>query len=102
VQLICENVTINKEVHYRMSQKQLFRYVTISKLIESQITTEETGIYFGLSQRQILRLKKIVTEKWANWSSLDNPDPQLRHFVHLFIFLQTAVTNPYCKKFQCI
>jgi len=43
-----------------MSQKQLARYVTISKLIERQITTEEAAHSLGLSTRQILRLKKGV------------------------------------------
>jgi hypothetical protein len=41
-----------------MYQKQLARYVTISKLSEGQITTEEAANSLGLSQRQILRLKR--------------------------------------------
>jgi anti-sigma regulatory factor (Ser/Thr protein kinase) len=57
---------MNKEVHYQISQKQLARYVTISKLSEGQITTEEAANSLGLSQRQILRLKKGVTEYGAN------------------------------------
>lgn len=48
---------MNKEVHYQMSQKQLSRYVTISRLIEKQITTKEAAIALRLSARQILRLK---------------------------------------------
>ena len=43
-----------------MSQKQLGRYVAISKLSEGQITTEEAAHSLGLSTRQILRLKKGV------------------------------------------
>lgn len=43
-----------------MSQKQLARYVTISKLIEGQISTAEAAHSLGLSTRQILRLKKGV------------------------------------------
>jgi len=49
-----------------MSQKQLGRYVTISRLSEGQITTEEAANSLGLSTRQILRLKKGVTEYGAN------------------------------------
>jgi len=45
-----------------MSQKQMSRYVTISKLIEEQITAEEAAISLGLPQKQILRLKKGVKE----------------------------------------
>jgi transposase len=57
---------MNNEVHYQMSQKQLGRYVTISRLIEKQITTEEAAIALSISARQILRLKKGVTEYGAN------------------------------------
>jgi transposase len=51
---------MNKEVHYPMSQKQLNRYVTISKLVDKQLTAKEAAISLGLSTRQILRLKKGV------------------------------------------
>ena len=57
---------MNKEVHYHMSQKQLSRYVTISKLIERRITVKEAAISLGLSHRQILRLKKGVREFGAS------------------------------------
>jgi transposase len=57
---------MNKEDHYPMSQKQLGRYVTISRLSEGQITTEEAANYLGLSTRQILRLKKGVREFGAH------------------------------------
>ena len=51
---------MNKEVHYQMSQKQLARYVTISRLIEDHLTIKEAANYLGLSTRQTLRLKKGV------------------------------------------
>src|SRR6056297_867569 len=57
---------MNKEDHYPMSQKQLGRYVTISRLSEGQITTEEAANYLGLSTRQTLRLKKGVREFGAH------------------------------------
>src|SRR6056297_1276889 len=57
---------MNKEDHYPMSQKQLGRYVTISRLSEGQITTEQAANYLGLSTRQILRLKKGVREFGAH------------------------------------
>lgn len=56
---------MNKEVHYHMSQKQLSRYVTISRLIERRITVKEAAISLGLSTRQILRLKKGVKTSGA-------------------------------------
>ena len=49
-----------------MSQKQLSRYVTISKLIEKTLTVKEAAISLGLSTRQILRLKKGVKTAGAN------------------------------------
>jgi len=57
---------MNKEVHYLMSQKQLGRYVTISRLIEKQLTVKQAAISLGLSTRQILRLKKGVKTSGAN------------------------------------
>jgi transposase len=57
---------MNKEVYYPMSQKQLSRYVTISKLIEKQLTVKQAAISLGLSTRQTLRLKKGVKESGAN------------------------------------
>ena len=35
---------MNKEVYYPMSQKQLGRYVTISKLIEKTLTVKQAAI----------------------------------------------------------
>jgi len=49
-----------------MSQKQLGRYVTISKLIEKQLTVKQAAISLGLSTRQIIRLKKGVREFGAH------------------------------------
>jgi len=57
---------MNKEVYYPMSQKQLGRYVTISKLIEKQLTVKQAAISLGLSTRQILSLKKGVKTSGAN------------------------------------
>ena len=57
---------MNKEVLYPMSQKQLNRYVTISKLTDKQLTVKEAAISLGLSTRQILRLKKGVKTYGAN------------------------------------
>jgi transposase len=57
---------MNKEVYYPMSQKQLGRYVTISRLIEKQLTVKQAAISLGLSTRQILRLKKGVKTSGAN------------------------------------
>ena len=59
---------MNKEDHYPMSQKQLGRYVTISRLSEGQITTEEAANYLGLSTRQILRLKIRSYSIWGKGS----------------------------------
>ena len=51
---------MNNEVYYPMSQKQLGRYVTISGLIEKQLTVKEAAISLGLSTRQILRLACVT------------------------------------------
>ena len=56
--LIMEN-----EVHYLMSQKQLNRYVVLDNLIQGLISTADAACVLGLSERQILRLKKGVLEQ---------------------------------------
>ncbi len=43
-----------------MTQKQLNRYKVISMTIEGKITTREAAESLGLSERQIIRLKKGV------------------------------------------
>jgi len=48
-----------------MSQKQLNKYVVITKLIDGHITVSETAESLGLSNRQIQRLKKGMSEKGA-------------------------------------
>lgn len=54
---------MTNEVHYLMSQKQLNRYVVVDKLIDGLISTAEAARTLGLSERQILRLKKGVQEQ---------------------------------------
>ena len=49
-----------------MSQKQLGRYVTISKMIEKQLTVKQAARSLGLSARQTLRLKKGVKTSGVN------------------------------------
>ena len=54
---------MKNEVHYLMSQKQLNRYVVISKLLQGEITISQAALCLALSERQILRLKKGVQEQ---------------------------------------
>lgn len=72
---------MNKEVHYLMSQKQLNRYVTISRLIDGQISTGEAVSSLGLCKRQILRLKKGVKEKGANFLVHQNKGRKPHHAI---------------------
>jgi transposase len=54
---------MNNEVQYLMSQTQLNRFTTISKLIDGHVTIAEAAVSLGISQRQIIRLKKgVITE----------------------------------------
>ncbi|MGI6551994.1 MAG: helix-turn-helix domain-containing protein [Bacillota bacterium] len=50
-----------------MSQKQLNRFLVITKLIEGHITVKEASESLGLCERQILRLKKGVQEQGASF-----------------------------------
>jgi hypothetical protein len=51
---------MNNEVQYLMSQKQLNRFAVISKLIDGHLTIAEAAISLGISERQVIRLKKGV------------------------------------------
>ena len=91
---------MNKEVHYQMSQKQLTRYVTISRLSEGQITTEEAANSLGLSTRQILRLKKGVKTSGANALIHKNTNRKPHHAIcdslrEKIIALKSS--HPYCN-----
>jgi len=76
---------MNKEVPYPMSQKQLSRYVTISKLIEKTLTVKEAAISLGLSTRQILRLKKGVKTAGANALIHKNSGRKPSHAIDKFL-----------------
>lgn len=58
---------MNNEVRYLMSQKQLNRFAVISKLIDGHLTIAEAAVSLGLSERQIIRLKKGVATQGAEF-----------------------------------
>ncbi len=68
-----------------MSQKQLGRYVAISKLIENKLTVKEAAISLGLSTRQILRLKKGVKTSGANALIHKNSGRKPSHAIDKFL-----------------
>jgi transposase len=51
---------MNNEVHYLMSQKQLNRFAVIEKVIDGYLTNVEAAVSLGISERQVIRLKKGV------------------------------------------
>lgn len=51
---------MDNEVRYLMSQKQLNRFAVISKVIAGYLTNAEAAASLGMSERQIIRLKKGV------------------------------------------
>ena len=95
---------MNKEVYYPMSQKQLGRYVTISKLIEKQLTVKQAAISLGLSTRQIIRLKKGVREFGAHALIHKNSCRKPHHAIddslrEKIVFLKKS--HPYCNANFC-
>jgi len=72
---------MKNEVHYLMSQKQLNRYVALTKLIAGEITTSEAACVLGLSERQILRLKKGVQVQGASFLVHKNKGKKPHHAV---------------------
>ena len=77
-----------------MSQKQLNRYAAVTKLIDKKITVKEASICLGLSERQILRLKKGVQEQGASILIHKNKGRKPRHAISE----QTAQTIIQLKK----
>ncbi|WP_040306322.1 helix-turn-helix domain-containing protein, partial [Caloramator australicus] len=45
-----------------MSQKQINRYVVIQKSLEGLLTVKEAAKVLGLSERQVIRLRKGVMQ----------------------------------------
>jgi hypothetical protein len=56
---------MNNEVRFLMSQKQLNRFAVISKIIDGHLTIAEAAVSLGISQRQVIRLKKGVITQGA-------------------------------------
>lgn len=50
-----------------MSEKQLNRFSVISKLIDGHLTIAEAAVSLGISERQIIRLKKGVAAEGAGF-----------------------------------
>ena len=48
-----------------MSQKQLNRFVVISKVIDGHLTNAEAAVSLGISERQVIRLKKGIIAEGA-------------------------------------
>lgn len=56
---------MNNEVRYLMSQKQLNRYTVIARVIDGILTNAEAATSLGISERQIIRLKKGIIAEGA-------------------------------------
>jgi transposase len=70
---------MNNEVRYLMSQKQLNRFTVISKIIDGHITIAEAALSLGISERQIIRLKKGVIAEGAAFLIHKNTDRKPQH-----------------------
>ena len=64
-----------------MSQKQLNRYSVISKLNDGLITVKDAAECLGLSERQIIRLKKGVKEEGAGFLKHKNTGRKPQHAI---------------------
>ena len=64
-----------------MSQKQLNRFIVISRVIENQITISEAAEKLGLSERQIKRIKKGVIKEGASFLTHKNTGRQPIHAI---------------------
>lgn len=72
---------MTNEVYYLMSQKQLNRYSVISKLNDGLITVKDAAECLGLSERQIIRLKKGVKEEGAGFLKHKNTGRKPQHAI---------------------
>jgi len=64
-----------------MSQKQLNRYLVLTKLIDGHITVKEAAECLGLCERQILRLKKGVQNQGASFLVHKNKGKKPQHAI---------------------
>jgi len=63
-----------------MSQKQLNRFAIISKVIDKSLTLAEASLSLGISQRQVIRLKKGVLAQGAEALIHKNTNRKPAHF----------------------
>lgn len=70
---------MKNEVRYLMSQKQLNRFAVISKVIAGHLTNAEAAVSLGISQRQVIRLKKGVIAEGAAFLIHKNTDRKPVH-----------------------
>jgi len=72
---------MDNEVYYFMSQKQLNRYLVLTKLIDGHITAKEASESLVLCERQILRLKKGVQNQGASFLVYNNRYRKTQHAI---------------------
>lgn len=91
---------MNNEVHYLLSQTQLNRFSVISKVIDGHLTIAEAASSLGISERQILRLKKGVIVDGAAFLIHKNTNRKPKHALdHLLVkkILSLKQSEPYAS-----
>lgn len=70
---------MNNEVRYLLSESQLNRFSVISKVIDGHLTIADASVSLGISERQILRLKKGVILEGAAFLIHKNTNRKPKH-----------------------
>lgn len=88
---------MKNEVHYLMSQKQLNRFLVLTKLIDGHITVKEAAESLNLSERHVKRLKKGVMNEGAAFLKHKNSNHKPLHafsdsFIEKIISLKKSDT----------
>ena len=73
---------MSNEVRYLMSEKQLNRFSVISKTIDGHMTIAEAAVSLGISERQIIRLKKGVIAEGTSFLIHKNTGRKPQHAIN--------------------
>lgn len=70
---------MDNEVRYLMSQTQLNRHAVITRVIDGLLTNAEAAVSLGISERQVIRLKKGVIAEGAAFLIHKNTNRKPQH-----------------------
>ena len=89
---------MKNEVRYQMSQKQLNRHSVIARVVDGLLTNREAATHLGISERQIIRLKKGFIAEGADSLIHKNTGRRPKHSLPEDVFHKIIALKK-CKEY---